>query len=75
MNVDDLQWKDVLWSSEDEPLDEDSSVGKTTDEDDIFAYEDEPDLRDRQKDEWTGSDRDHRSAFLITGSLKIDGSI
>jgi hypothetical protein len=75
VDVDELQWSDVLWTNE-EQEDEDSIIAdKGEDDDDIYAYEDEPDSRDRQRGDWTGADRDLRSAFLITGSLKMDGII
>lgn len=71
VNVDDFQWSEVLWREED------NEVAKRTadNDDDIFTYEDEPDSRDLQKGDWMGPDRDLRSAFLIIGSLKMEGII
>lgn len=42
-------------------------------DDDVYVYGDEEDPSEKQKGDWTGIDRDRRSAFLIIGSLKSEG--
>ncbi|THH10239.1 hypothetical protein EW145_g1467 [Phellinidium pouzarii] len=78
VTVDDSQWEEVQWNcNETEYQDDGLKKADTTDEDreddDIYAYEDEEDPSVKQKGDWTGVDRDRRSAFLIIGALKSEG--
>lgn len=78
VSITDAQWEEVLWNRS-EPEDEDpaskpvNAEERQTDEDDIYVYEDEGDPSIKQKGDWTGVDRDRRSAFLIIGALKSEG--
>lgn len=42
-------------------------------DDDVYVYGDEEDPSATQKGDWSGINRDRRSAFLIMGSLKSEG--
>lgn len=75
VSITDSQWEEVLWNRS-EPEDEEDTLNRTkpdTDDDDIYTYEDEDDPSIKQKGDWTGVDRDRRSAFLIIGALKSEG--
>lgn len=78
--IDDMLWKEVLWNSDemkDSKTDAEKPNGDNGDND-IYAYEDEEDEEDpslKQKGDWTGVDRDRRSAFLIISSLRSEGLI
>ena len=75
VSITDSQWEEVLWNRS-EPEDEDETPKKsdiTEGEDNIYTYEDEDDPSIKQKGDWTGVDRDRRSAFLIIGALKSEG--
>lgn len=78
VSITDSQWEEVLWNRSD-PEDEEESLNKqgetqeNGEDDDIYVYEDEEDPSIKQKGDWTGVDRDRRSAFLIIGALKSEG--
>ncbi|KIK68124.1 hypothetical protein GYMLUDRAFT_238286 [Collybiopsis luxurians FD-317 M1] len=77
VTISDAQWEDVLWDREEEEraLKE---VAQAKDKenkgegDDVFVYGDE-DIPVKRRGDWTGVDRDRRSAFLIIGALKSEG--
>ncbi|KAH8118305.1 hypothetical protein DFH11DRAFT_662591 [Phellopilus nigrolimitatus] len=74
VTVDDAQWDEVQWncneSEDEEPASEKPCISE---DDDLYTYEDEEDPSARQKGDWTGVDRDRRSAYQIIGALKSEG--
>jgi hypothetical protein len=69
--VSDSQWEEVLWDREEEERQSrERDVGGG--EEDIFAAGEEG-LPAKQRGDWTGVDRDRRSAFLIIGALRSEG--
>jgi len=70
VTISDTQWEDVLWDRE--------AKGKSLDEkgddleQDIYAFGDE-DTSEKRPGDWTGVDRDRRSAYLIMGALRSEG--
>lgn len=69
--VSDSQWEEVLWDREDEErLSREKEV--EVDEDNIFVAGEEG-LSGKKRGDWTGVDRDRRSAFLIIGALRSEG--
>ena len=69
--VSDSQWEEVLWDREEEErLSREQDVGE--DEEEIFVAG-EDGLPTKQRGDWTGVDRDRRSAFLIIGALRSEG--
>lgn len=73
MTISDSQWEDVLWDREEEEK-ENGAVKEERgkDDDDIYAYGEE-DASAPRKGDWSGVDRDRRSAFLIMGALRSEG--
>ncbi|KAJ7590982.1 hypothetical protein C8J56DRAFT_934391 [Mycena floridula] len=67
VTISDAQWEDVLWDREDQSTEE-----PDTKEDEIYAYGAD-DVARKRKGDWTGVDRDRRSAFLIIGALRSEG--
>ncbi len=72
--INEAMWEHVLWNREEEakraaqrPSNEDPE-----DPDDIYVYGDE-DVPTFQPGDWTGIERDRRSAFLIISTLKSEG--
>lgn len=69
VTISDLQWEEVLWDREEEERAK-SEEGESI-SDDVYAsnetVEDVP-----VKGDWTGVERDRRSAFLIIGALKSE---
>lgn len=68
VTISDSQWEDVLWNREEE---EDNTY-ENEDDEDIYAFGDE-DIRENKRGDWTGVDRDRRSAYLIMGALRSEG--
>jgi len=64
--VNQAQWNEVLGNE----LDDDMDV--VDDNSDIFIHENNLTPVHRQED-WTGVERDRRSAYLIYGALKLEG--
>ena len=81
VTISDGQWEEVLWSTaeheaEDELKADAAQSESLSPEDDIFVYENEELAKEtKQKGDWTGLDRDRRSAFLIIGALRSEGLI
>ncbi|KAK0468396.1 uncharacterized protein EV420DRAFT_1504257 [Desarmillaria tabescens] len=76
ITISDSQWEDVLWNREEEEKKGKQSKEERVpvdDEDDIYVYGDEEEEGKRQPRDWTGVDRDRRSAFLIMGALRSEG--
>jgi len=72
VTISDQQWEEVLWNREDEEqksLEQDKMDVST---DGVFVSGTN-DIVKYQKGDWTGVDRDRRSAFLIIGALKSEG--
>jgi hypothetical protein len=75
VTISDAQWEDVLWDREQEELQRANAATEATKEDkieDLYVYGDEekPSLKEG---DWTGINRDRRSAYLIIGALKSEG--
>lgn len=70
--VDDVQWAEIHWNVSEASK---STTDATQADDDVFAYESEEDPSLRQLGDWTGIDRDRRSAFLIVGTLRPEGML
>lgn len=68
--ISDQQWEEVLWDREDE---QDPQGGEDHDANDVYVSQNEP-PRSRKGD-WTGVNRDRRSAYLIIGALKSEGML
>ena len=69
--VSDSEWEEVLWDREEEERRRrEQDVGE--DQEDIFVA-DEEGLPAKKRGDWTGVDRDRRSAFLIIGALRSEG--
>lgn len=73
VTISDSQWEEVLWDREEEERAEQSeSKEEESISDEIYVsdatVEDVP-----VKGDWTGVERDRRSAFLIIGALKSEG--
>jgi len=77
VTISDAQWEEVLWSSAEHEAEDEANAARansTSSEDDIFVYENEETGKEtKQKGDWTGLDRDRRSAFLIIGALRSEG--
>ncbi|KAI0306983.1 hypothetical protein B0F90DRAFT_1684049 [Multifurca ochricompacta] len=75
VTISDDQWEDVLWDRE---ADEQRNVVQenvgSTQEDAHFVFP-EGDAPGHSRNDWTGVDRDRRSAYLIIGALRSDGLI
>ncbi|KAL0574534.1 hypothetical protein V5O48_007426 [Marasmius crinis-equi] len=71
--ISDSQWEDFLWDREDEEREQEQ---RTTEKDvadgEVHFYGDEDLPVKNQKGDWTGVDRDRRSAYLIIGSLRSE---
>ncbi|KAJ8086672.1 hypothetical protein PM082_005495 [Marasmius tenuissimus] len=73
--ISDSQWEDFLWDREDEEREkEETKPEKDIPDDEVHFYGDEdvPVSVKNQKGDWTGVDRDRRSAYLIIGSLRSE---
>ncbi|KAF9268009.1 hypothetical protein L218DRAFT_918195 [Marasmius fiardii PR-910] len=76
--ISDSQWEDFLWDREDEEREQESKMGvqKNAEKhpsDGVHYYGDEElPMKKNQKGDWTGVDRDRRSAYLIIGSLRSE---
>ncbi|OCH94094.1 hypothetical protein OBBRIDRAFT_817438 [Obba rivulosa] len=72
VTISDSQWEEVLWDREEEEEQAEVERNKPpVDEDDIYVSE--GDSPASKRGDWTGIDRDKRSAFLIMGALKSEG--
>ena len=73
VTISDAMWEEVLWDREQE---EERLEGNLKDEnedlDKIYVSGDEG-LTTFRKGDWTGVDRDRRSAYLIIGALRGEG--
>lgn len=72
VTISDSQWEEVLWDREEEECGMQQSRAEKEDFDNIYTLE-EQDSEVPVKGDWTGVDRDRRSAFLIIGALKSEG--
>ena len=72
VTVDDTQWAEVHWNCN-EPIK--STTTSSQIDNDVFAYETEEDPSQKQSGDWTGVERDRRSAFLIVGALRPEGML
>ena len=70
ITVSEQQREEIEWNCN--QLDQQDNKFKV-DEDDIYVYEDTDNATLRQKGDWTGINRDRRSAYAIMGSLKGEG--
>ena len=68
VTISDTQWEDVLWDRE-----EGEMAAKTEERkwESVYVYGDEDTAG--KKGDWTGIDRDRRSAYLIMGALRSEG--
>ncbi|PBK69653.1 hypothetical protein ARMSODRAFT_138636 [Armillaria solidipes] len=74
ITISDSQWEDVLWNREEEEKEKRSKEERMpVDEDDIYVYGDEEEDGKQQPRDWTGVNRDRRSAFLIMAALRSEG--
>lgn len=77
ISIHDSMWEEMEWNCPDPKDDSDAQSNDTNqpghEDDDIYVYGDEEDPSEKQKGDWTGVDRDRRSAFSIMGSLKSEG--
>lgn len=74
VSIDDSLWDEMQWNcSEPDPVRVDNPDQVDQEDGDVFVFGDEEDPSAKQKGDWTGVDRDRRSAFLIMGSLKSEG--
>lgn len=73
VTISDQQWEEVLWNREEEEqkLAEQDKM-ETTSEENVFVSGIDT-SRKSNKGDWTGVDRDRRSAFLIIGALRSEG--
>lgn len=73
VTISDSIWEEVLWDREQE---EEEQANPKPPEDDgvdkIYVCGDE-DMTTYQQGDWSGVDRDRRSAYLIIGALKSEG--
>lgn len=67
VTMSETQWEDSMYARED-PSQEPSEMD--TDGIYVVGHEDIPDSR---RGDWTGVDRDRRSAFVILGALRSEG--
>ncbi|KIL70032.1 hypothetical protein M378DRAFT_156091 [Amanita muscaria Koide BX008] len=67
VTISDMQWEEVLWDRE-----EDGRKEEEKEEETEFIYGDD-DATSEKKGDWTGIDRDRRSAYLIMGALRSEG--
>ncbi|KAF8621593.1 hypothetical protein AX15_007618 [Amanita polypyramis BW_CC] len=68
VTISDTQWEDVLWDREEE------EKGTRMEErkwESVYAYGEEE--MGSKKGDWSGIDRDRRSAYLIMGALRSEG--
>ena len=72
VTVDETQWAEVHWNCK-EVIAKPNEDNKEVDE--VFAYETEEDPSQKQSGDWTGIERDRRSAFLIVGALRPEGML
>ena len=74
VTISDSQWEEVLWDREEEERGEESkSKRREGVSDDIYVSDETADDDDVPvKGDWTGVERDRRSAFLIIGALKSE---
>ena len=73
VTISDSIWEEVLWDREQE--EEQQANPKSHGEDDtekVFVCGNE-DISTYQQGDWSGVDRDRRSAYLIIGALKSEG--
>lgn len=73
VTISDAIWEETLWDREQE--EQDQADPKPPEEDDaekVFVCGDE-DMTTYEKGDWSGVDRDRRSAYLIIGALKSEG--
>lgn len=72
VTISDAMWEEVLWDREQEEEQMEENKKQETDEDNVFVSGDEG-LTTFCKGDWTGVDRDRRSAYLIIGALRGEG--
>ena len=73
VTISETQWEDVLWDREAKAKNPDERGDDLEQNpEDIYAFGDE-DTSERRPGDWTGVDRDRRSAYLIMGALRSEG--
>lgn len=75
VTISEAQWEDVLWSREEDELANPAKkkeAEKKEGVDDLYVYGME-DIPDKKPGDWSGVDRDRRSAYVIIGALKSEG--
>lgn len=71
--ISDSQWEDFLWDREDEEREKEQTMAeKDVPDNEVHFYGDEDVHVKDQKGDWSGVDRDRRSAYLIIGSLRSE---
>lgn len=72
VTISDAMWEEVLWDREQEEERIEGNKNEEQDDDSIFVSGVEG-LTTFREGDWTGVDRDRRSAYLIIGALKGEG--
>ncbi|CAA7259791.1 unnamed protein product [Cyclocybe aegerita] len=72
VTISDAQWEDVLWDREEEVKSLLQPVDERVQDDNPYAW-DNDDVKEWKRGDWTGVDRDQRSAYLIMGALRSEG--
>ena len=75
VTISDDQWEDVLWDRETEEQNKPTVVKQEPRSGDELFVSPEDDVPGHSKGDWSGVDRDRRSAYLIIGALRSDGLI
>lgn len=73
VTISDSIWEEVLWDREKEEEQTDAPPAEEEDTDDIYVCGQEDTKQLAPKGDWSGVDRDRRSAYLIIGALKSEG--
>ncbi|KAJ3510985.1 hypothetical protein NLJ89_g4359 [Agrocybe chaxingu] len=72
VTISDAQWEDVLWDREEEVKSLLQPADERVQDDNPYAW-DNDDVKEWKRGDWTGVDRDQRSAYLIMGALRSEG--
>ena len=73
VQMSDSMWEEVLWDREQAEEELANPKPPETDDLDKVFVSGEEGMPPKQKNEWTGVDRDRRSAYLIIGTLRDEG--
>ena len=77
VTVSEMHWAEVHWNCHETEQNESGENQQKNGEDedgDVFAYESD-DSSKKQPGDWTGTERDRRSAFSIVGALRPEGML